>query len=124
VRPEGLCQLKIPLKSSGTDPATFRLVMKSKGMKGEKNKIPKGRIESIYCCKDRVLVHVGREKKDVQLIATLHRAKTIETEKRNEKGETKKTEIIQDCDKITLGVEVAEQNLVLSSMLQDNHEMG
>ena len=47
----------------------------------------------------------------VQLIATLQRTKTIETEKRNEKGETKNSEIIEDCNKIMLGVVGAEQIL-------------
>lgn len=58
------------------------------------------------------MVHVWTDKKDVKLTATLHRAKTKETEKRNEKGETtKKSEIIQDCNKFMLGVDGAEQIL-------------
>jgi hypothetical protein len=49
---------------------------------------------------------------------------TIGTERRNDKVETKKPEIIQDCNKIMLGLEGGRTNFALLSMLQDNNEMG
>ena len=82
----------------------------TKEMKEKIKYLNKG--ESTYCCKGQVLVHVWRCKKDVKLITALHRAKTVEIEKRNEKGKTtKKLEIIQDYNKFTVGVDEAEQIL-------------
>jgi len=53
--------------------------------------------ESTYCCKGQVLVHVWREDRNIKLILT---AECVETEKKNQKGETmKKPEIIQDNKK-------------------------
>jgi hypothetical protein len=52
---------------------------------------------STYCCKGQVLVHVWQEDRNIKLIST---AKFVETEKKNQKGETmKKPEIIQDNKK-------------------------
>jgi Rieske Fe-S protein len=53
--------------------------------------------ESTYCCKGQVLVYIWRENRNIKLILTVE---CVETEKKNQNGETtKKPEIIQDNKK-------------------------
>ena len=55
--------------------------------------------QSTYCHEGQVL-HIWQDKRDVELISTLHTSKSAETEKKNQKGEIlKNPEITEDYKK-------------------------
>jgi hypothetical protein len=84
----------------------------------EKNEISEKKVYTCLC-KCQVLLHVWLDEGDVELISTVHTAKIVKTENKNQKDENMKPEITDNDDKFTRGMDRADQMVHFTGFILD-----